>query len=85
MGAAQQLPLCHADPHAVAQEPAGALLFFDLPEDRLGGLPAFGVAGLPSSLLSLAVIAARSPSLLDSEGLPSLRGLPCRACLAGGM
>src|SRR5512132_2164825 len=31
---------------------------------------------LPSSLVSLAVIAARSPSLRDSDGRPSLRGLP---------
>jgi hypothetical protein len=40
---------------------------------------------LPSSLASVAVMAARSPSLLDAVGLPSLRGLPWRPCLAGGI
>jgi hypothetical protein len=40
---------------------------------------------LPSSLASFAVIAARSPSLRDADGLPSLRGLPWRPCLAGGI
>src|SRR6266540_2347406 len=28
-------------------------------------------------------MAARRPSLRDADGLPSLRGLPCRPCLAG--
>jgi hypothetical protein len=35
--------------------------------------------------VSLAVIAARSSSLLDADGLPSLRGLPWRPCLGGGI
>jgi hypothetical protein len=85
VGAAQQFPLGVAGAPAATQEPPGALLLFNLAEDRLDGLPPFGVARLAVLALSLAVIAARSPSLRDADGLPSLRGLPWRACLAGGM
>jgi hypothetical protein len=56
-----------------------------LAEHRLDGLLALGVARLAVLACSLAVIAARSPSLLDAEGLPSLRGLPWRPCLGGGI
>jgi hypothetical protein len=38
---------------------------------------------LPGSLRNLANIAARNPSLFDSEGRPSFRGLPVRPVLAG--
>src|SRR6266487_5442697 len=85
VGAAQQLPLRLAGGQSPPQEPPGALLLLDLAEHRLDGLLALGVARLPSSLCSLAVIAARSPSLLDPDGLPSLRGLPWRPCLGGGI
>jgi hypothetical protein len=76
VGATQQLPLGVAGSQAAAGEPAGALLLLELPEDRLHGLLALGVAGLALALPSLAAIAARRPSLLDSDGWPSLRGLP---------
>src|SRR6266496_456542 len=46
VGAAQQLPLHLARAKPPAHEPPGALLLFDLPEDRLDGLLALGVAGL---------------------------------------
>jgi hypothetical protein len=85
VGAAQQLPLRLAGTQPAALESSDAADVFDLAEDRLDGLLPLGVAGLPSSLASLAVIAARSPSLLDSDGLPSLRGLPWRPCRAGGI
>ena len=40
---------------------------------------------LPGWLSSVARMAARSPSLLDADGLPSLRGLPWRPARDGGI
>src|SRR5215207_3279792 len=46
VGAAQQLPLGLAGPQPPAHEPPAALHRLDLPEDRLDGPAALGVAGL---------------------------------------
>ena len=57
----------------------------DLAEDWFDGAAALGVAGLAFGAVQPARIAARRLSLLDSEGLPSLRGLPWRPWRAGGI
>ena len=85
MSGAQQLPLGRTGPQAAAHEAPAALHGLELPEDWFDGPAALGVAGLPSSLVSLASMAARRLSLLDSDGLPSLRGLPWRPWRAGGI
>ncbi len=85
MGAAQQLPFGLAGRQPAAHEPAAALDRLDLAEDWFDGPAALGVAGLPWVLSSLARIAVRRLSLLDSVGLPSLRGLPWRPWRAGGI
>jgi hypothetical protein len=51
-------------------------LLVDLAEDRLDGLLPLGVVGLAVVAGRIPVMAARSPSLRDAVGLPSLRGLP---------
>jgi transposase len=85
VGAAQQLPLRVAGAPAAAQEPPGTLVFLDLAEHRLHGLPAFGVAGLAVLAGELGFYRRAEPVAADADGLPSLRGLPWRPCLAGGI
>ena len=76
----------HSSFHSAAQEPPRAADVLNLAEDRLDGLLPQGVAGLARLAGRLGLHgAARRPSLLDAEGLPSLRGLPWRPCLAGGI
>ena len=79
MGAAQQLPLRLAGAHAAPQEPAGALLLFDLPEDRLDGLPAFGVAGLAVLAFELGGHRRAEPVASGCRGLAVLAGLALAA------
>ena len=83
VGAAQQLPLRLAGGQATAAEPAGALLFLELAEDRLDGLLPFRVAGLARLTSELGEHRRAQPSLLDAEGWPSFRGLPVRPALVG--
>ena len=78
MGAAQQLPLRLAGSHAAAQEPPGALLFFDLAEHRLDGLPTFGVASLARWLASLAFMAVGGRRFWTPTACR-----PCGACPGG--
>jgi hypothetical protein len=74
-----------AGPWPAAQQPPCTADVLDLAEDRLEGLLPLRVAGLGRLALELDCIAARSPWLLDADGLPSWRGLPWRACFAGGI
>jgi hypothetical protein len=85
VGAAQRLPLGLAGSQAPPHEPPAALDGLDLAEDRLDGAAAQAVAGLALGAVQPGTIAARRPSLLDSDGLPSLRGLPWRPWRAGGI
>jgi hypothetical protein len=85
VGAAQQLPLGLAGGQPAAQEPSRPTDVLNLPKTGSIVCRRSAYRALPSALASLAVIAARSPSLRDADGLPSLRGLPWRPCLAGGI
>jgi hypothetical protein len=85
VSAAQQLPFGRTGQQPAAHEPAAALDGLDLTEDRFDGPATLDVADLALSLPSLASMAARRLSLVDTEGLPSLRGLPWRPWRAGGI
>jgi len=75
MGAAQQLPLRLAGTQAAAQEPPGTLVFLDLPEHRLHGLAALGVAGLAVLALELGGHGGAEPVASGCRGLAVLARL----------
>jgi hypothetical protein len=81
VGATQQLPFGVAGSQAAAGEPAGVLLLFELPEDRLHGLFALGVAHLAPVACQLGGHGGTQAVALGLRRLAVLAGLALAAVL----